>query len=417
VQLQRSKLAAAGVPPRRKKKTMLKKRSDANGNKTFQSHHRVEKENMKGFIGKKRQMFLIQMSLDTKRDEIQKLEEMASQKEEALRKSEMMLEEDAMRFDAFLKENDRKAHDALKIADKETRDKQDKNLKIKKLRGEITKVSLEIQGYDAELGQCLMYKKFLDELTPPEFIQNRERAKREANGNAEALKRASKMYFQRPEQLLNLFAHLEERNLFLIQNAQETEEALEELRQKFSERKTEMETKTAHLEENIQGLESKIKSEENKASSLARRRKANSAAGVQQKLLRELSDKVKLVYEQCGFDPDNQSDTVDQLREIEGWMEYLLQEIYQMDYAKVAHEEREKQNQRRVVKRNERQAKNKRSYEDRLAKSTARAKAEVVRPSGKPVMFRSPPMKRKVKKETKHERDEETEELLRYFTQ
>jgi hypothetical protein len=31
-----------------------------------------------------------------------------------LRKSEMMLEEDAMRFDAFLKENDRKAHDALK---------------------------------------------------------------------------------------------------------------------------------------------------------------------------------------------------------------------------------------------------------------------------------------------------------------
>ena len=28
-------------------------------------------------------------------------------KEEALRKSEQMLEEDAMRFDAFLKENDR----------------------------------------------------------------------------------------------------------------------------------------------------------------------------------------------------------------------------------------------------------------------------------------------------------------------
>jgi len=35
-------------------------------------------------------------------------------KEEALTKSEQMLEEDAMRFDAFLKENDKKAHDALK---------------------------------------------------------------------------------------------------------------------------------------------------------------------------------------------------------------------------------------------------------------------------------------------------------------
>ena len=82
------------------------------------------------------------MSLDTKRAEIQayaapppsrarslarplvlmiplvpdsyRLEEKAQMKEEALKKSELMLEEDAMRFDAFLKDNDRKAHDALK---------------------------------------------------------------------------------------------------------------------------------------------------------------------------------------------------------------------------------------------------------------------------------------------------------------
>lgn len=43
-----------------------------------------------------------------------RLEEKAQMKEDALKKSEMMLEEDAMRFDAFLKEHDRKAHDALK---------------------------------------------------------------------------------------------------------------------------------------------------------------------------------------------------------------------------------------------------------------------------------------------------------------
>jgi hypothetical protein len=30
------------------------------------------------------------------------------------------------------------------------------------------------------------------------------------------------MYFQKPEQLLDIFAQLEERNLFLIQNVQET---------------------------------------------------------------------------------------------------------------------------------------------------------------------------------------------------
>lgn len=43
------------------------------------------------------------------------------------------------------------------------------------------------------------------------------------------------MYFREPAQLLQIFADLEERSLFLIQNCQETEEGLEELRQKFSE--------------------------------------------------------------------------------------------------------------------------------------------------------------------------------------
>ena len=73
-----------------------------------------EKENMTDFVAKKREMFLVQMSLDTKREEIRKLEEKAQMKEEALQRSEQMLEEDAMRFDAFLKENDKKAHDAIK---------------------------------------------------------------------------------------------------------------------------------------------------------------------------------------------------------------------------------------------------------------------------------------------------------------
>jgi hypothetical protein len=66
------------------------------------------------------------MSLDTKREEIRKLEAKASMREEALKRSEQMLEEDAIRFDTFLKENDKKAHDAIKLAERETKLKQDK---------------------------------------------------------------------------------------------------------------------------------------------------------------------------------------------------------------------------------------------------------------------------------------------------
>lgn len=54
---------------------------------------RSEKEDMSEFIAKKREMFLVQMSLDTKRSEIQKLESKVQMKEQALKKSEVLLEE------------------------------------------------------------------------------------------------------------------------------------------------------------------------------------------------------------------------------------------------------------------------------------------------------------------------------------
>merc|ERR1712226_1388744 len=92
----------------------------------------------------------------------------AQMKEDALRKSEMMLEEDAMRFDAFLKENDKKAHDALKRADLETKEKQEKVIEIKRLNQAISKVDNEMSKYEEQLNACLKYKKFLDDLTSKE---------------------------------------------------------------------------------------------------------------------------------------------------------------------------------------------------------------------------------------------------------
>ena len=57
---------------------------------TLSAPRRAEKENMTEYIAKKREMFLVQMSLDTKREEIRKLEEKAQLKVEALERSEQM---------------------------------------------------------------------------------------------------------------------------------------------------------------------------------------------------------------------------------------------------------------------------------------------------------------------------------------
>lgn len=113
----------------------------------------------------------LKMSLDTKRAEIRKLEERASQREEALKKSEQMLQEDAQRFDAFLKENDEKVQAAIKKAEVATKAKQDKLQEIKRLNTAIAAIRSELSKYEEQLEDCYKYKNFLDSITPPDFFE------------------------------------------------------------------------------------------------------------------------------------------------------------------------------------------------------------------------------------------------------
>ena len=78
------------------------------------------------------------------------------------------------------------------------------------------------------------------------------------------------MYFKIPEQLLQIYADLETRNLFLIQNCQVTEESLEELKQKFAETETSLSEKNRQSNGEILSLKQKIAGLEDKANSLRR---------------------------------------------------------------------------------------------------------------------------------------------------
>ena len=57
----------------------------------------------------------MQYSLGVKRDETQKLEEIAQAEERKLELAEQYLEEDAAMFDEFLKENDTNSADAMRM--------------------------------------------------------------------------------------------------------------------------------------------------------------------------------------------------------------------------------------------------------------------------------------------------------------
>ncbi|GMH59865.1 hypothetical protein TrRE_jg13412 [Triparma retinervis] len=448
------------------------------------SERRQEKgERMDDFIAKKREMFLVQMSLDTKREEIRKLEEKAQMKEEALQKSEQMLEEDAIRFDTFLKENDKKAHAAIKKAEEETRKKTDKVQEIKKLNQQIQMVVSDMSKHKEALEDCLKYKAFLDKLTPPEFFETQNNMKKERQasrrqkridaklaeyetlkkrlyqeavarheaeekaGGEKKRRRRRKgddqsqiqvkypdppnvedeawtssgeempMYFEEPQQLLNFFIALEEQNLFLIQNSQETEQALEDLKTSYRETKSKMDEKTSVLQQNITMLETQIDTEEAKKAQLAKRI-AKSAGTTQEKqelLLMSLGEKVKDVYQRCGFDASSNPTTLFMLSDLEAQLEDLLSALEQMpeDYVKKA--EKEKEKKRREIKRIEQQKILEQKQIEKNKAAIERALQPPPKRVGRQVMYRSQQTRRQVKKEKKEITEEELDEL-KHFT-
>jgi len=422
---------------------------------------RREKENMAEFIAKKREMFLVQMSLDTKRAEIRKLEEQAQQREEALRKSEQMLEEDAMRFDAFLKENDYKAVDAIRKAEQETKAKQEKVSEIKKLTAQIAAVRSDMARFEEQLEDCRRYRVFLERLAPEDWRkeQQAKRAKRKAarkaaadSGGSEtnrttastATKGAEEeaqqegegnqfgleddddpeLFFTAPQQLLDIFAALEERNLFLIQNSQETEEALEELRQKLEETKSTMTSETTALQNQIDHLLQNIDTEQRKASAVAVRTHpvtqsrmpgiASTGADASS-VLEELNKRVSDVYNRCGFDTDASLGTLQMLANVESRLEEYLSIIERLPPAYVEEAEKAKERERRLRVREEKLEQQRVMQEERIRRSIERSQAPVPKKTGKPVMFRAPPIRKKKKAETLKATDGDEEDDVREF--
>lgn len=96
----------------------------------------------------------------------------ASTQEQKLVDDEKALEVDAAKFDAFLKENDKNSVEAIKKAEVETRLKLEKIQEIKKLNGQMMAVKSDMVKNEDQLHDLRQYRKFLENLTPPEFFDS-----------------------------------------------------------------------------------------------------------------------------------------------------------------------------------------------------------------------------------------------------
>eukprot|EP01006_Ploeotia_vitrea_P054969 TRINITY_DN67944_c0_g2_i1.p1 TRINITY_DN67944_c0_g2~~TRINITY_DN67944_c0_g2_i1.p1 ORF type:complete len:547 (-),score=95.14 TRINITY_DN67944_c0_g2_i1:118-1758(-) len=416
-----------------------------------------EKTNMAEYITKKREMGLMRMSLATKKHEIRKLEEEAERAEKKIKQQEEQLDETIQKFQEFLKDNDMKAVEMMKKAEAETKGKQEKTAEIKKLSAQIAAISNDKTKIEEAMQACLRYKKFLDQLTPAQWFREtlcnieiqrvREELERklelkemssDADPQAAAAQQAASqadieaqledarsllmdklsdmpdmavlaelnimdpdivpMFFTDPEKILNIFMEIEENNLFLIQNCQETEEALEELKSKFDEAKIKMDQEAANLKSQIEQIKQRIAVEEAKKKALMQRMTSSKDSQKQETNLNNINMKVTEIFKASGFgDNDANINTLGMLTKIETKLEELRNQIVRLphDFVSAAMKQRDKERRQRARQKllDEQRA----SREFRSQKALARSQAPVIKKVGKPVMWRSRPIdKRKM---------------------
>mmetsp|Transcript_2573 Transcript_2573/g.3570 ORF Transcript_2573/g.3570 Transcript_2573/m.3570 type:complete len:416 (-) Transcript_2573:1327-2574(-) len=252
------------------------------------------------------------------------------------------------------------------------------------------------------------------------------------------------MYFTEPQQLMAIFSALEEQNLFLIQNSQETEHTLEELQHAYSDTKITMDSHTSVLQQQIDELQNQITSEEQRVKSLLTKRLAatddsfgktadlkatkdlsktsgEAGGGAQnqmekEKLLAELNSKVRYVYEQCGFDASSKPSTLFMLSQMESKLEVLLQEVERMPAEYVIKAEKEKEKRRRERKREEQQALQVRLQEERNRRAIERSMQAPKKRTGRQVMYRSKPLKTELQSTGDDDKDKDNNDELKFLS-
>ncbi|KAG8430896.1 hypothetical protein GDO86_019790 [Hymenochirus boettgeri] len=364
--------------------------------------------------------YLCNTSLIVERDEIQKLQTLAAAEEMKLEKAEKYLEEDAVRFDEFLKVNDRNSVEALKHPQADR--KRAFNVIVSCLTSLYTS---DISKCEEILREYLMYKEFLYRLSPKEWREERERVKQErkrrsvtqseaklsispditkkAEGrfsvqgaqsrdstregrqySRQSTKAEAKLYFTDPQQLLDIFSELEEQNLSLIQNSQETEESLEEMKQTISTTQEKMERETQQLKEHIDNLKASIAKEEERAAELELKSQifafGQYKSEDQEKMLATLSKKVEEVYRACIGENRSNLNVLQMLMAIEHQLGELLDSIELIPPKRLEAAEKAKEKERRLRLREEKIKQQKQHQEERLRKALERAQADPKKP-------------------------------------
>lgn len=360
-------------------------------------------EGLKDFVDQKREIFLAQLAIETKREELQRLERLEREEEESLREKEAELILFRDQFRTFLEADAKATMDARVAAENKSKERIDLTMRIKATSSQNASLRNDIAHYEEKLKEYNEYKDFLNALTPDQY-------KREHPGE---------FYFKEPQQLLDMIAGLESQNLFLLRQCEDADEAVQRVRAQFNgmleARDGELIQMVDQKDEKEAGLESTIRHNkifgEDKEISFGNEFTEGETA--------QLSEEIYGYYSQLGFDSASSNDLVTMLTNIEKKMTTLIAQIEKRDSQMVRQIAAKQEKARRDQLKLRKQEEQKRLQNQKRLKALEEAKKPIFRKTGRPLVMRVQPSTGNTKQELeeirrRQEAEQQADEELLY---
>jgi prefoldin subunit 5 len=327
-------------------------------------------------ILEKRELYLSELGIECKRDEIQRLESIERIENENLcaKEAEICLFRD--HFRTFLENDGKNTMEVRAAAEAKCRQRQELSSQIKAISSQISTLRSEIARHNEKLQECQDYKNFLEHLTPKEWRQSHPHPE---------------MYFVTPDQLLDILVAGEEQNMFLIMHCQEAEETFERYRKRFNdllgERDGEIMEMLARKDRTRKELE-EMQAKEEQYKVVGEFRQGNELSEPE---LSELREAIRLFHTALGFDPASSNDTTTMLTRIENTMEELTEKLAKVEKKMLTEKAMEKEDERREQERTEKNDRAKRDQEEKTQKALQLAMMPIKRRTGRPLNERMIP--------------------------
>lgn len=404
-------------------------------------------EPLMNFLNKKREMFLFQMTINEKKEQIKEFEELAHLQEISLQNSKDLLEKDADTFKMYVERNKNDTRKAIKKAEEETKEKQKRIQEVKHIQEKLSTLMSQNTKQLERLQKLYAYKVFFDKLTPEEFSKKVEQPKSDQKsiqsitgdvrksidknrvewqmyntnlspGVVELLNdddEQFEMYFKKPEQLQVIFEDLEEQNLFTIKYTQEIEQSLEDLKRNCAIKKAELLEKANQLKKNKHELEKTIQT---RLKSIDQLHNVKDDA-ITEKIYSRLENAIKTIFEKSKLLRDGKSEQqingYEILKTIERKLDVQLKDLKHLPFQRVFDQYKVCVARRREeVNEQKRQA---REEEQKLKMEILKKRMLAEKRYGRPIMAKSMLQAEKKEDSEPDEIDEDEIDRQLYFTE